>query len=168
MQSMVVIEHRQIEIVLCLVAVLSGSIWIFRVFKGRRTAVRLPLQAGASLFAFSSAVLLFAVGCVELTTSEECSDPIYSPDRTHAVVVRSWDAGPIGGNATYLDLYSYGGVREEDIGGGDFESIVASDIKWKSNEELTITYDGSYGIKPICESTATIRVTCAPRSDRSH
>ena len=158
---MIVIEHRPLEIVLFLVALLVGSITIFRSLRSRRKALRLPLQAGAVLFAVASGVLLLFDGCGELLTETEASHPIYSPDQRHAIVVRDWDAGALGGS-TYFDLYSYGGIREQEIGGGDFKIVTASDVRWTSNQELQLTYSLSYGTKPICQSTTTIRVTCVP------
>lgn len=158
---MLVFDHRPIQIVLFLSVVLAVALWVWRVIGRRRKLLRLPLRAVAVLLALASSLLLLVDGCTELTTATEASSPLYSPDHKRAVVVRDWDFGALGGG-TYLDMYSYGGLFEEHIAGGDWKIIQAQDIRWTSNSDLILGYSPEYGSKPSCESSVDVRVTCVP------
>lgn len=89
------------------------------------------------------------------------AEPIYSPDRKHVLVIRDWDAGALGGGTT-VDLYSYDGLLEQSIVGGEWKVVERQNARWTSNTEVLLGYEKIYERVPACSSTKAVHVVCVP------
>ncbi len=153
---MFTVDHRPIQIALALLMMFVAGVGCFRVVRGKRKLLRIPSQIIASVLVVASGLLLFIEGCVETTTDVETTSPIYSPDRRRAIVIRKWNAGPLGGGGLYVDLYSLGGLREETIAGsGDWDEV---GVRWNSDKNVELRIAPSRW--DTCSSTPSVRVTC--------
>ena len=160
---MLTIDHRPVQMLVILGLMLAAGLLTFNVVNKSPRLLRVPLRIVAVLLVVSSGVLLLVDGCMRVTTDTKADAPIYSPDRRRAVVVRRWDAGPLGGSATYINLYSYGGLREETIAGSEWSDEVA--VRWNTNSEVQLqaSPSGFYA----CNNAGSVRVTCSgAASDR--
>lgn len=102
------------------------------------------------------AVLFAAVqGC----ETHSHSSMIYSPSGKTAARIDMDDAGAIGGSAS-VELFWAHGFRQAMVFSGDWGTVEPSDIRWESDSELLISYDGTID---SCHSTNSVKVTCSAK-----
>lgn len=94
--------------------------------------------------------LLAGLGC------ESHSAPVYSPSGKEAARVESIDGGATGGN-TSVEIFWMHGFGQANVFTGDWYAVGAQDIRWLSDSDLVISYDGLTG---SCYSTTHIKITC--------
>jgi hypothetical protein len=122
-----------------------------------RICAILPCTLIALLGSFASLVVLASLGC------QNHSALIYSPSGKIAARISDFDAGATGGDTT-VTLHWAGGFRSQTVYWGGWKSVGSSDIRWKSDSELTINYDSDYGaLERPCSSTPQVTVSCVPR-----
>jgi hypothetical protein len=140
-------------------AFLTLGIWMFRAGKGKPLRLQIPLRFFSVLFiGVSSLFLLLSVACGGVT---EHSEPIYSPDRKHAIRITINDAGALGGS-TVVDLYSFHGLIANRIATGDWTSPKSEDVKWLGNAEVLISYKNGLRPPDKCKSAQSVVVRCDP------
>lgn len=84
---------------------------------------------------------------------------IYSPTGTFAARIELDDYGATGGDES-VDLFWARGLMQSTVFAGDWGTVEPSDVRWKSDSELLISYDGRvYN----CKSTSAVKVTCSPK-----
>jgi hypothetical protein len=140
---------------LCIVALVvliaSASIWSVR---KKRWFVRFPIQflSGLSLLAlFSLLALLLSLA------SNTYSEPIYSPNRKMAVRITEYNASGLGGADDTVKLFTAHGFRSDVVFFGAFNSVKIRNLRWKSDSELEISYEGT---QCRCTSTRSVKVLC--------
>ena len=151
---MIFIEWWVVErlcLLLLIVATASLGIWSVR---KKRWFVRFPIQLllGVSLFA-----LLTMVTLVSTLPGSAYSEPIYSPSRKMAARIVEYDASGLGGADDTVKLFTAHGFSSDVVFFGEFKSVKAQNIRWKSDSELEISYEGT----PYqCTSTRRVKVLC--------
>ena len=136
---------------LLIVAAASLGIWSVR---KKRWFVRSPIQLllGASLFAF------LAIETIVWTLpGNTYSEPIYSPSRKTAARIVEYDASGLGGADDTIEVFGDHGFSSDAVFFGDFKSVRAQNIRWKSDSELEISYEGT---PYSCTSTRRVKVLC--------
>ncbi|MFL6302582.1 MAG: hypothetical protein ACJ72H_03490 [Candidatus Sulfotelmatobacter sp.] len=151
---MIFIEWWAVErlcLLLLIVATASLSIWSVR---KKRWFVRFPIQLllGVSLFA-----LLALVTLVLTLRGNTYSEPIYSPSRKMAARIVEYDASGLGGADDTVKLFTAHGFSSDVVFFGEFKSVKAQNIRWKSDSELEISYEGT---QYQCTSTRRVKVLC--------
>jgi hypothetical protein len=138
-------------LLLLVVAIASLSIWSVR---KKRWFVRVPIQLllGLPLFA-----LLFFVTLVSSLPGNSYSEPIYSPNRKMAVRIIEYNASGFGGADDTVKVFKAHGFISDVVFFGEFKSVSTHNIRWKSDSELEISYEGT----PYeCTSTRLVKVLC--------
>jgi hypothetical protein len=138
-------------LLLLIVATASVSIWSVR---KKRWFVRLPIQflLGLSLF-----VLLGSVTLVSTLPGNTYSEPIYSPNRKMAARIVEYNASGLGGADETVKLFTAHGFSSDVVFFGEVKSVKAQNIRWKSDSELEISFEGT----PYqCTSTRRVKVLC--------
>jgi hypothetical protein len=98
-------------------------------------------------------LFLAGSGCRSYSTA------IYSPSGKMAVRLETVDVGALGGD-TAITLHWAHGLRDSMIVWGTWRAVEPSDIRWVSDSQLQIRYNGSlYG----CKSAGGVKVECLPR-----
>ena len=149
---MIFIEWWVVErlcLLLFIVATASLGIWSVR---KKRWFVRFPIQLllGVSLFA-----LLAMVTLVSTLPGNTYSEPIYSPSRKMAARIVEYDASGLGGADDTVKLFTAHGFSSDVVFFGEFKSVKAQNIRWKSDSALEISYEGT----PYqCTSTRRVKV----------
>jgi hypothetical protein len=139
-------------LVILLIALPVLSIWFVR---NKRWLVRIPVQIVSALALFCA--LFFLMILLLLPWPHTYSVPVYSPSRTMAARIDSYDAGPLGGAYNSIEVFSSHGLASDVVYSGEFESVSAEDLRWKSNSELEIYYEGP----PYdCKSAKGVSVRC--------
>jgi hypothetical protein len=163
------IDWRQASVYGVIVAVLLGSIWLFRKVRSTTPRLRILIQICSALVAGVSLLLLLMFLGVELMSKSTNSELLYSPDRKFALRVESETSGALGGDTDIL-LYSHHGMASHRIYVGEFWSVRLEDIRWVNNRELLISYPMSPSDRPPYECGGTfgdIKVQCAPNMHSS-
>jgi hypothetical protein len=136
-----------------LLIVAGASLCIWSVRK-KRWFVRFPIQLllGLSLFA-----MLFVDMIVSTLPGNTYSEPVYSPNRKMAARIIEYDASGLGGADDTVELFTAHGFRSDVVFFGGFKSVRAQNLRWKSDSELEISYEGT----PFhCTSTRRVKVLC--------
>lgn len=151
---MIFIEWWAIErLCLLLLVVVTASLIIWSVRK-KRWFVRFPIQLVLGLFIFA---LLFLVALVSSLPGNAYSEPIYSPNRTMAARIVEYNASGLGGAENTVKLFTAHGLISDVVFFGEFNSVKAQNIRWKSDSELEISSEGT----PYrCTSTRRVKVLC--------
>jgi hypothetical protein len=144
---------------LLIAATASLSIWSAR---KKRWFVRFPIQLllGLSLFA-----LLVLVTLVSTLPGNTYSEPIYSPNRKMAARIVEYNASGLSGADDTVKLFTAHGFSSDVVFFGEFNSVKAQNIRWKSDPELEISYEGT----PYqCTSTRRVKVLCFGTQQNGH
>ena len=142
---------ERLSLLLLIVVTASLSIWSVR---KKRWFVRFPIQLllGLSLFA-----LLFLVILVSTLPGNTYSEPVYSPNRKMAARIGEYNASGLGGADDTVKVFTAHGFSSDVVFFGEFKSVRAQNIQWKSDSELEISYDGT---AYQCTSTRRVKVHC--------
>jgi hypothetical protein len=141
------------RLLLLLTAMIAAclAIWVVR---GRTKWLRwTTVIFGYPVIVF--AVLFFALQ-VLASGCQSYSSPVYSPDRSQAVRIRTDDEGAMGGNST-VELFSEHGLHSKDVYWGEWRSVDVSGLHWTTNSKLEVRYEGPMY---TCESTKAVTVRC--------
>jgi hypothetical protein len=144
---------RGVCAVLLIVAAASFSFWSVR---RKRRPVRIPIQFFSGLVL--CALLLWL--CVSALPRDTYSAPVYSPNETMAVRVIEYDASGLGGADDTVELFTGHGFHSDVVFRGEFRSVDLQSIRWKSNSELEVSYEGT---AHQCISTGSVVVHCIAR-----
>jgi hypothetical protein len=110
------------------------------------------LVLGSSLFA-----LLLLVTLVSTLPGNTYSEPVYSPNGKMAARVIEYNASGLGGADDTVKLFTAHGLSSDVVFFGKLKSVKAQNIRWKSDSELEISYEGT----PYqCTSTRRVKVLC--------
>ena len=152
--TVIFIEWWAIErLGLLLLVVATASLIVWSVRKERRF-VRFPVQVILGLFLFA---LLCLVTLVSSLPGSAYSEPVYSPNRKMAASIVEYNASGLGGADDTVKLFRAHGFSSDVVFFGEFNSVKAQNIRWKSDSELEISYEGT----PYrCTSTRHVRVLC--------
>jgi hypothetical protein len=151
---MIFVEWWAIErvcLLLLIAAAVGLGIWSVR---KKNWSVRFPIQLLLGLLLFA---LLFLVMLVSGLPGNTYSEPVYSPNGKMAVRIAEYNASGLGGADDTVKLFTDHGFRSDAVFLGEFKSVKAQNIRWKSDSELEIFYEGT----PYqCTSTRRVRVLC--------
>ena len=151
---MIFVEWWSIERVsLLLLIAPAASLGIWSVRKKNWT-IRFPIQLllGLSLFA-----LMVFVALVSILPGNTYSEPVYSPNRKMAARIAEYNASGLGGADDTVKLFTDHGFYSDIVFLGEFKSVRRENIRWKSDSELEISYEGA----PYqCTSTRRVQVLC--------
>jgi len=157
MWSMVFVEWwlvKRFTVLIALLIVSCAGWWLVR---NRRKSIRVaviilssPVAVLAGLFL---ALQLMALGCLSY------SSPVYSPDRSQAVRVRTDDEGATGGNS-HVELFWNHGLSSKEVYWGGWKSVDVKDLKWENNSTLSLRHDSPMY---LCESPLRVKVICVER-----
>jgi hypothetical protein len=155
---MIFVEWWVIErfcLLLLAVAIGSAAIWTVR---KKRWFIRLPIQllSGLSLIALFAMLTLV----LSLPAANTYSEPIYSPNKKMAVRITEYNASGLGGADDTVKLFTSHGFSSDVVFFGDFNSIKPQNIRWKSDSELEISYEGALY---QCNSSHRVKVVCSNR-----
>jgi hypothetical protein len=146
---------RRISGALLMIAVAPLCFWIVR---EQRCAIRLPVQLVSSLIALCGALFLLFISVFPNPNSY--SGPIYSPNRTMAARVFDYNASGFGGADTSVEIFTSRGFRSEVVFYGEFKSVAAENVRWRSDSELEITFERE---SRVCRSAFGVNVRCVIR-----
>jgi hypothetical protein len=147
---------------ICVLLICLGG-WLFWIVKSRRTLIRVPVRIGSLFLVPLIAIAGLLIGLVSFSGN---SEPIYSPDRNHAIRVEDMDEGGTGGEATAV-LFSEHGLRWDTIFVGEWKGVEAKDIHWISNDTVLISYYSQQG-PYVCASARGIAVRCERGLEPAH
>ena len=151
---MIFIEWWGIErLCLLVLIVVTASLIIWSVRK-KGWFVRFPIQLVLGLFLFA---LLFLVVLVSSLPGNTYSEPVYSPDRKMAARIVEYNASGLGGAEDTVKVFTAHGLSSDVVFFGEFRSVKAQNIRWKSDSELEISYEGT---PHQCTSTRRVKVLC--------
>lgn len=138
-------------LLLLIVSTASLGIWAVR---KKRWFIRFPIQ-------FLLAVSLFALLAIETLVSalpgNTYSEPVYSPNRKMAARIVEYDASGLGGADDTVEVFAAHGFSSDAVFFGEFKSVRAQNIRWKSDSELEISYQGALH---NCTSSRRVKVLC--------
>jgi hypothetical protein len=138
-------------VLLLIVATASLIIWSVG---NKRWSIRFPIRLLLGLFLFA---LFFFVILVSSLPGNAYSAPIYSPNRKMAARIVEYNASGLGGADDTVKLFTAHGFSSDVVFFGKFRSVKAQNIRWKSDSELEISYEGT----PYqCTSTRLVKVLC--------
>jgi hypothetical protein len=154
---MVFIEWWLVERFAVLIALLLASCAGWWLVRNRRKSIRVAIIILSSPVAILSGLFLslqvLAVGCLSY------SPPVYSPDRSQAVRVRTDDEGATGGNS-HVELFWNHGLSSQEVYWGSWKSVDVKDLTWESNTTLKVTH---YPREYACKSSRAVTVSCLER-----
>ena len=156
---MIFMEWWIVERVSVVVAVIAAAVGLFITARRRRAWIRYTLQGVALLIALGVAAVSLLV--VSLPDANHYSDPLYSPNHKLAARIAEYDAGPLGGADTSVEVFSHAGFVSHRVYIGEFKTVGVGDLTWNGDSELRITY---YGAAYRCSGTKSIRVICVQKS----
>ena len=138
-------------LLLLVVAIASLGIWSVR---KKRWFVRFPIQLllGLSLFA-----LFFLTMVTSNLPGNTYSEPVYSPNRKMAARIVEYNASGLGGADDAVKVFAAHGFSSDEVFFGEFKSVTAQNIRWRSDSELEISYEGTLY---HCTSTRRVKVLC--------
>src|SRR5580704_7724679 len=111
-----------------LIAAAVLSIWLAR---NMRWPVRIPVQVVSGLVLLCVLFLLTIV--LALPSPHAHSVPVYSPNRRMAARIDNYDVGPLGGAYDSIEVFALHGLASDVVYSGEFKSVGAGDLMWKSN-----------------------------------
>jgi hypothetical protein len=138
-------------LLLLIVTIAGLGIWSVR---KKRWIVRFAIQLllGLSLFA-----LFFLIMLTSTLPGNTYSEPVYSPNRKMAARIVEYDASGLGGADDIVKVFAAHGFSSDVVFFGEFKSVTAKNIRWKSDSELEISYEGTLY---HCTSTRRVKVVC--------
>lgn len=151
---MIFVEWWGIErfsVLLLIVATASLCIWSVR---KKRWFVRFPIQLLLALLLFA---VLFLVTTVSSLPGNTYSEAVYSPNRKMAARIVEYNASGLGGADDTVKLFTAHGFSSDVVFLGEFKSVKAQNIRWKSDSEVEISYQGTLY---QCTSTRSVKVLC--------
>jgi hypothetical protein len=150
----ILVEWWVVERLCLLLLIVTAVCLIIWCARKQRWFVRFPIQLLSGLFLFA---LLFLVVLVSSLPGNTYSEPVYSPSRKMAARIVEYNASGLGGADDTVRLFTAHGFRSDVVFLGEFKSVKAQNIRWKSNSELEISYEGT----PYqCTSTRGVKVIC--------
>jgi hypothetical protein len=139
----------------CFVGLLMMAVGVFGLWfvRKQRWLVRGPARL------ISGLVILWGMyGFLVAGGGHKYSVPIYSPSQKTAARIDRYDPGELGGPTfDAVKVFSSHGITSDVVFSGQWESVEPMDIRWKSDSELEINYQGSAN---LCASTPHLRVRC--------
>ena len=142
---------KRLCVLILIVATASLSIWFLR---KKNWFIRLPIQLLLGLLLFALFVLSAIIWALPGNTY---SEPVYSPNRKMAVRIIEYNASGLGRADDTVELFTAHGFSSDVVFFGEFNSVKARNIRWKSDSELEISYEGTVY---QCTSTRRVRVHC--------
>jgi hypothetical protein len=141
---------------LLMIALPVFSSWVVR---KKRWPVRIPVRILSALTALCG-VFFWLIG-LALPSPRFYSAAVYSPNRKTAARIDDYNASGLGGGDTSVELFTFHGLKCDIVYFGEYKSVGANDLQWKSDSELEIYYDGPTG---DCKSTQRVLVQCIRKS----
>jgi hypothetical protein len=137
------------------VVVATFSFWLVR---KKRWPVRLPVRFLSALLALSAAAMGFIMW--GFPDPHTYSVPVYSPNKKMAVRIDETNLSGFGGADDRIFLFRAHGFISDVVFSGDWRSVEAAKLAWKSDSELEISYEGPVR---FCASAPQVRVRCIGR-----
>jgi hypothetical protein len=131
--------------------IIALPVFGFWAVRNKRRPVRIPVRILAALIALSG--VFFGLIMFALPSPRFYSAAVYSPSRRTAVRIEDYNASGFGGADTSVELFTFHGLKRDTVYFGEYKSVGANDLRWKSDSELEIYYDG-----PTCDCNSTRRV----------
>ena len=151
---MLFIEWWLVQRFTLLIALLVASCTGWWLVRNKRKSIRVAVVIMSSPIAVLAGLFLalqfLALGCLSY------SSPVYSPDHSQAVRVRTDDEGATGGNS-HVDLFWNHGFSSKEVYWGGWKSVHVKDLKWESNSTLELWHDSPIY---LCESSRRVQVKC--------
>jgi hypothetical protein len=146
----------------CVFLLLIGAaILAFRSVLGKKVWFRLTVQLLSVLVVLGSLFSLLFYW--RMPNPWTYSAPIYSPNHKMAVRVAEYNASGFGGADTSVELFDCHGLFSKVVFLGEWKSVETSNIRWKSDSELEVLYQGT----PYrCTSTPRVMVRCGQQDVR--
>jgi hypothetical protein len=163
------IDWRQASVYGVIVAILLGSIWLFRKVRSTTPRLRIPIRIFSALVAGVSLVVLLLLIGAGFMSKSTYSELLYSPDRRFALRVESESSGALGGD-TDIVLTSHHGLASHLIYVGEFGSVRLDDVRWVNDRDVLISYPLSPQDRPPYKCGGTfgdIQVLCIPNKKSS-
>ncbi len=132
-------------------AILGFGFWSVR---KKRWFVRLPIQLLSGLVLCA---LLLLLSIVLMLPGNTYSAPVYSPNKKMAARVVEYNASGLGGADDSMELFTAYGFNSDVVFRGEFKSVEAQNIRWKSDSELEVSYKAT---TYRCKSTSHVVVRC--------
>jgi hypothetical protein len=152
--AVIFIEWWVVERLCLLLLTVATATLIISSVRKKRWFIRFPIQLflGLSLFA-----LLFLVTVVSTLPGNIYSEPVYSPNRKMAARIVEYNASGLGGADDTVKIFAAHGFSSDVVFLGEFKLVRTQNIRWKSNSELEISYEGT---PHQCTSTRRVKVAC--------
>jgi hypothetical protein len=141
---------------LSIIALLVFSFWVVRKM---RWPVRIPVRILSALIVLCGGFLWLIV--LSLPAGRSYSAAVYSPNRKTAARIDDYNASGLGGADTSVELFTLYGLNRDIVYFGEWKSVEANDLHWKSDSELEIQYDGP---SPNCKNTQRVLIRCVSKN----
>lgn len=134
----------------------------FWVVRNRPRLVRVPVRVLSALVMLCGGFLWLIVLSLP---GNSYSTSVYSPNKKTAARILDYNASGLGGADTSVELFTFYGLKCDIVYFGEWKSVEANDLRWKSDSVLEIYY---YGPISDCTSTQRVSVRCVRKhSDKS-
>ena len=146
------------RICLGLFIIIALPVFTFWVVRNKRWLVRIPVRTLSALIALCG---VFFWLMLALTWPWFYSVAVYSPNRKTAARIADYNASGFGGADTSVELFTFHGLKRNIVYFGEYKSVGANDLRWKSDSELEIYYDGP---SRDCKTTQRVLVRCVRKN----
>jgi len=128
------------------------GIWVVR---KKRWPVRIPVRILSALVALCG--VFFWLILLVFPSPRFYSAAVYSPNQKSAARIDDYNASGLGGADTSVELFTFHGLKRDVVYFGEWKSVGTNGLRWKSDSELEILYDGP---NCACKSTQRVLVRC--------
>jgi hypothetical protein len=153
---MIFVEWWLVERIGLGLLMLALSVLGFWIVRKKGGPIRIPVQLFCALVGLCG-VLGLALTYWAVSTSTNHSAPVYSPHKNMAARIADYSAGGLGGAYDSVELFTSHGLKSDIVYSGEWNSVTAKDLHWKSDSELEISYEGP---SCVCKSTDRVSVRC--------
>jgi hypothetical protein len=154
------IEWWHVELPCILLLIIGIGIVGFWLVRKKKSFVRIPVRFLSVSLALSGVLASLLIVFVSLLPGNEYSVPVYSPNGKMAARISDYNASGLGGADSSVELFSYRGFKSDVVFSGEWKSVEAADLRWVSDSELEISYEGNV---QRCTSANNVRVHCIDR-----
>jgi hypothetical protein len=141
---------------LTIFAFLVFSFWVVG---KKRWSVRIPVRILSALITLCGGFFWLIVAAIP--SPHFYSAAVYSPNRKTAARIDDYNASGFGGADNSVELFAFYGLKRDVVYFGEWNSVGANDLRWKSDSELEIYYDGP---NCDCKSTKRVLVRCGRKN----
>jgi hypothetical protein len=154
------IEWWHVELPCVLLLIVGIGIVGFWLVRKKKSFVRIPVRFLSVCLALSGVLASSLIAFVSLLPGNEYSVPVYSPNGKMAARIVDYNASGLGGADSWVELFSYHGLKSDVVFSGEWKSVEAPNLRWVSDSELEISYEGKV---QRCTSANNVRVRCVGR-----